>query len=151
MDYYINNSNDTIQGYIQKNNYQNVFIKEDGVIKSYTPAQIKSFTYFGGKGTENKFISIPGENRFFNVITEGRISLYADAVTDFYDRSVSTQYQILKDNKLIYFKSLSPRKRINELISDCPSVYDDFNLHKKYKPRQIIEIVEAYNQCEKYK
>ena len=91
MDYYINNSNDTIQGYIQKNNYQNVFIKEDGVIKSYTPAQIKSFTYFGGKGTENKFVSIPGENRFFNVITEGRISLYADAVTDFYDRSVSTQ------------------------------------------------------------
>ncbi len=150
MDYYINNSNDTIQCYIQKNNLNTVWIKENDIIKQFKPNELKSFTYFGGKGTENKFVSIAGENRFFNVLIEGRINLYADAVTNLYDRSVSTKYQFLKGNQFIPFNTLAPRKKINELISDCPSVYNDFNVLKKYKPWQIIEIVEAYNQCDKY-
>ena len=116
MDYYINNSNDTIQCYIQKNNLNTVWIKENDIIKQFKPNELKSFTYFGGKGTENKFVSIAGENRFFNVLIEGRINLYADAVTNLYDRSVSTKYQFLKGNQFIPFNTLAPRKKINELI-----------------------------------
>ncbi|WP_205943059.1 hypothetical protein, partial [Pedobacter frigidisoli] len=54
---------------------------------------------------------------------------------------------MIKDDKVVYLNVINPKKRIAELIADCPTLLKEWVEGEKYTVRDREAIVNAYNGC----
>lgn len=150
--YYVTNSDDTVTADIRI--YTNIRGKTDlsmlsksiiveGVseTKKLKPADIKAFVITDFDSVY-KFVSLPGEkSRFFHEVVSGKLSFYKLYTPG------NTLPVMVKDGKLVYLNVINPKKRITELIADCPALLKEWDEGEKYTIRDREEIAQAYNAC----
>ncbi len=158
-DYYINNQGDTILSKFLK--YESpkgkiipsLFTKgikviENGEKVKLKPNDIKSFTITDKLGNTCKFVSLKDDkNNFYHEIIKGKISLYYFYSSHPYDGSISALPVMVKNENVSFLNVLNPKKRILDLISDCPETYKELMEKEKYSKKDNETIVEAYNNC----
>ncbi|QBO58740.1 hypothetical protein [Chryseobacterium salivictor] len=148
-EYYVTNNNDTIKCDILKHSYERLIVLENGQKKKYKPHEIKLFSVFVGAPV--KYVSLlNNKNQFYVERIKGKLSLYHIDDWDFYTKSIVLANVLVKDNKIIKLRSnTSNRNTISKLISDCPTVLEDWNNKEKYPTENIERVIESYNNCSK--
>jgi glycosyltransferase involved in cell wall biosynthesis len=144
--FYVNHRNDTIQCEIINFSNKRVNVIANGVKMSLSPKLIKSFSSYNSNGYRNFTILKNDLKNFYEVNIIGKISFYKVYTSNGYNGILPV---MVKNDKIIYLNVLNPRKRIEELISDCPSLLKEWNETENYKTSDKEKIVNAYNSdCE---
>lgn len=144
--YYINNNNDTIKSQILSYSSKRVVILENGEKKKFKPNEIKAFVF--GNGKQTKFVSLNNDkNNFYEEVISGKLSLYNVYTNNAYNGMTMILPVMMKNDKIVYLNVLNPRKRIAELISDCPMLLKEWNETENYPTKDKDKITEAYNKC----
>ena len=75
------------------------------------------------------------------MIFKGKLSFYNLYVPG------NTLPVMIKGDKVVYLNVIGARKRIAELIADCPGLLKEWEAGERYTVRDREEIVRAYNAC----
>lgn len=154
--YYVTNANDTIKctipvplslfGRLDLGQVsQRVTLTENSEKKKFKPKEIKAFI-ISYKDSTYKFVSLEGEKRFCQeLINGGKISLYNTFSNNLYDGSTVITAMAIKDSEKAYITFLNQKKKITNLIADCPELLKEWN-EEKYTPKQKEEVFMLYNK-----
>jgi hypothetical protein len=140
--FYVNHKNDTIQCEIINFSNKKVNVIANGLTMSLTPKLIKYFSSYTSNGYRNFTILKNDVNNFYEENIIGKISFYKVYTSNGYNGILPV---MVKNDKIVYLNVLNPRKRIAELISDCPSLLKEWNETENYKTSDKEKIVNAYN------
>jgi hypothetical protein len=138
--FYVTHQNDTIECKIINFSNKKVNVFENGKRKSLKPKTIKSFSSFNGENYRTFTILKNDKKNFYEENIIGKLSYYRVYVNNSYTVMV-------KEDKIVYLNALNPRKRIAELISDCPSLLKEWNETDNFPTKDKKKITEAYNNC----
>jgi hypothetical protein len=145
-DYYITNSNDTIQCEITFSNSKKLKVMVNNEKKTFRPHEIKSFTYDEDKNY--KFVSLKNDSHnFYREIIFGKLSYYEVYGNNYYDGTPVSYPVMVKDDKIVWLNVINPRERVAKLISDCPELLKEWEEGSKYSLENKDAIVNAYNEC----
>lgn len=140
--FYVNHKNDTVQCEIINFSNKKVNVIAKGVTMSLSPKLIKSFSSYTSNGYRNFTILKNDVNNFYEENIIGKISFYKVYTSNGYNGTLPV---MVKNDKIVYLNVLNPRKRIAELISDCPNLLKEWNETENYKTSDKEKIVNAYN------
>jgi len=140
--FYVNHKNDTIQCEIINFSNKRVNVIANGVTMSLSPKLIKSFSSYTSNEYRNFTILKNDVNNFYEENIIGKISFYKVYTSNGNSGILPV---MVKNDKIVYLNVLNPRKRIAELISDCPSLLKEWNETEIYKTSDKEKIVNAYN------
>jgi hypothetical protein len=120
---------------------RSITVEGDGGSRKLKPADISAFV-FVDVDTAYKFVTLPGDkSRFFHEVVKGKLSLYKLYVPG------NTLPVMVKGDKVVYLNVIGARKRIAELIADCPGLLKEWEAGERYTVRDREEVVRAYNAC----
>ncbi|MBW8360623.1 MAG: hypothetical protein K0M56_00390 [Kaistella sp.] len=141
--FYVNHKNDTIQCEIINFSNKRVNVIANGIKMSLSPKQIKSFASHTSNGYRNFTILKNDLNNFYEENITGKLSFYKVYTSNGYTGILPV---MVKNDKIVYLNVLNPRKRIAELINDCPSLLKEWNETANYNTSDKEKIVNAYNR-----
>lgn len=145
--FYVTHENDTIECKIIGHSNKRVNIIENGKRKSLTPKHIKSFSSLNMEKYRTFTILKNDQKNFYGEYILGPLSFYNVYTAN---RHSGILPVMVKNDKIVYLNVLNPRKRIAELISDCPTLYKEWTETERYKTSSDKElIVLLYNECKK--
>lgn len=120
---------------------RSITVEGNGGSKKLKPRDIRAFV-FVDVDTAYKFVTIPGGgSRFFHEVVKGKLSFYKLYVPG------NTLPVMVKGDKVVYLNVIGAKKRLVELIADCPGLLKEWEAGEKYTVRNREEIVRAYNAC----
>lgn len=107
------------------------------VVKEFSPKQIEGYAFLSGRA----LVSVPLEGGatyyFLRKLVTGRLSLFQGADKYFLLREDSALLQITRKHH---------RNQLKELLSDCPSLRDQF-AYFQFSEESLNRLVRDFNQC----
>jgi len=164
--YYVKNNFDTINCSILVRKHRD-FYDFSGVTrrvnlfgdegrKTFRPHEIICFVInIPDEGTY-KFVSLQGDRSdFYQVIINGKISLYKTYSRNPYDGSLAIIPVAIKDNKLVYLNVINRKQRVINLINDNPEVLEkweakvfNFWTDSIFDTTELEVLIREYNESE---
>lgn len=151
--YVITEKGDTLKGEIKVNpkkeheGYNKVYFKDaTGAQKNYKPEKTKGYGYEG-----KRFVSIEwaGEYNFYQLIVDGKISLYkVIAETIRMNESVYEEeffYRKEGEKEITGIKKNKFKKQLAELMKDEPEIAASYGDEKEFNVEKAAEIIRQYN------
>lgn len=158
----ITNKKDTLNGFIDYRERVKKFSScdfkstQNGVVKSYSPNQIKGYGFFNDSYFESK--EIKGKNNniektFLEVLVKGKVILYKSKSAYFIEKNNSILRKLTNENKTVFKDGKEFRKNSNRyigilkiLLADCSKLKGDIK-KTLLSEKSLTILVENYNAC----
>lgn len=147
------NNQDTIRGKVQYRTsdvqFQKCFLKKDGAIQEYSPADVLGYGFDGVKSYSSQAL----DNEFAEVIAIGNVSLFKQRKTFLIQNEAGETYPLVsktetvaKDGDVYVSEGKKWKSVLFGMISSCDVTTEDLK-DLNFNQKKILELISRHNLC----